>query len=276
MSRDEFNPVAREIPFDNEGTPLISEETRAAILEVFANASGPKGRLPILYWEFYTYANNYLYYGGQTKSNETPFVSGNEAILNEIAVAGRVNSINSNALWSIYRIDRNSIPTTGAITPSFGSLATVVNQGLTYHESDYPYSGTTRVTINLVNNGPSLPLSFSEDVSTRTITIQLATNGASTITTTATQLRDAFRANNTIDQVWRITGTGGTLSVASIQCSGGSVGDEIAAIHLRNNSSNFRAGYEVQINPGDVLIGRCNVIDVGSISNMQMTGFVSY
>jgi hypothetical protein len=132
------------------------------------------------------------------------------------------------------------------------------------------------MTINLVNNGPSLPLAFTENLISRTLTIQLATNAGGLVTTTATQLRDAFRSNNSINQIWRITGTGGTLSVASFSCSGGSVGNEIAAIHLRNNSSNYRDGYDVTLNAGDVLIGFCVTIDNGSISNMQMTGFVSY
>lgn len=274
--RSWIKDVAQSIFFDSSTSDLTSDNVQDAIAETFSNASGPKGRLPVLYWEFSTFNNNYLYHGGQTKSNETPFVSGSEGVFNEIAVAGRVNSANSNALWTIYRVDEASVPSTGSVTPSFGSLASVTNQGLTWYESDYPYTGTTRVTINLVNNGASLPLVFSEDVGTRTITVQLATNGGGSVTTTATQLRNAFRANSTIDQVWRITGTGGTLSTASFQCSGGSVGDEIAAIHLRANSSNYRAGLDIQLNPGDVLIGRCNTVDTGSISNMQMTGFVSY
>lgn len=250
--------------------------TIGIFVEDISAINGPKGRLPILYWEFSTNANNYLYYGGQTKSNETPFVSGSDGLFNEIAVAGRVNSVDSNALWTIYRVPASAVPVFGSITPAFGSLATVTNQGLTYYEADYPYVGSTRMTINLVNNGASLPLSFSENVNTRTLTIQLATNGGGTITTTATQLRDAFRSNKTIQQIWRITGTGGTLSAASFVCSGGSLGDEIAAIHLRANSSNYRANYAVVINPGDVLIGRCIIVDTGSISNMQMTGFISY
>lgn len=275
--RGSSTQVAKSTPFDPSSTALISKNTQDAIEETFANASGPKGRLPVLYWEFSTFANNYLYYGGQTKSNETPFVSGNEGIFEEIAVSGRVNSANSNVLWTIYRVDKNSIPTTGAITPSFGSVATATNQGLTYHEADYPYLGTTRMTIELVNNGASLPITFTEDLVNRTLTIQLATNAGGAVTTTATQLRDAFRANNEINQIWRITGSGGSaLSTATFQCSGGSLGDEIAAIHLRANSSNFRAGYDVTINPGDVLIGRCTTVDTGSISNMQMSGFVSY
>lgn len=274
--RDDLGQVAGQIPFDPSTSDLTSEDTQSAIVETFENASGPKGRLPILFWEFSTYANNYLYHGGQVKSNETPFVSGSEGLFNEIAVAGRMTSANSNALWTIYRVDVGSIPLSGSITPSFGSLASVTNQGLTWYESDYPYAGTTRVTINLVNNGPSLPLTFSEDLGTRTITVQLATNGGGSVTTTASDLVTAFRQDNTIDQVWRVTGGGGTLSTASIQCSGGSVGDEIAAIHLRANSSNYRADLEIDINPGDVLLARCNTVDTGSIASMQLTGFVSY
>lgn len=270
---------AEETPFDNT-TPgaagLTSNETQAAIEEVYSNANGPKGRLPITYWEFTTNSNNYLYYGGQSKSNETPFVSGNDGNFNEIAVAARVNSSGSNTLWAIYRVPKGLVPVMGVITPTFGSLATVTNQSLTYEESEYPYTGSTRVSISLVNNGASLPLTFSEDLVARTVTIQLATNAGGTVTTTATQLRDAFRLNNTISQIWRITGTGGTLSVASFTCAGGSLGDEIAAIHLRANSSNYRSGYNVAMNPGDILIGRCVLQDIGSMSNMQMTGFVSY
>lgn len=270
-------PVAKQIPFDNDGTPIVSEETEGAIKEAYQIGSGPKGRLPVLYWEFSTTNNNFLFHGGQTKSHETPFVSGNHGVFNEIAVAGRLNSLNSNALWVIYRVPRSSVPLLGAVSPSVGSLSSVTNQGLTYEEADYPYAGTTRVTINLVNNGANLPLSFSENIVTRTVTIQLATNGGGAVTTTATQLRNAFRSNNTINQIWRIYGTGNSpLSVASIVCSGGSVGDEIAAIHLRANSSNYRDKYSVNIDPGDVLIGKCLLLDSGSISNMQMTGFISY
>lgn len=274
--RGSSTQVAASVPFDNSTNDLVSDNTQDAIEETFENASGPKGRLPIMFWEFSTYANNYLYYGGQIKSNEAPFVSGNDGIFNEIGVAGRMTSANSNALWALYRVSAVSVPTSGTITPNTGTLASVTNQGLTWEEGDYPYPGTTRVTINLVNNGASLPLTFSEDVVARTITVQLATDGGGTVTTTATDLLNAFRENNTIKQIWRVTGGGGTLSTASIQCSGGSVGDEIAAIHLRANSSNFRDGYEVNINSGDVLLARCVIFDVGSIAAMQTTGFVSY
>lgn len=274
--RDQYNPVAESVPFDNSSNGFTSEEVQSAIEETFQATSGPKGRLPVVYWEFSTFANNYLYFGGQTKSNQSPFVSGNNGVLNEISVSGRVNTSNSNAFWTIYRVDKNSVPTTGSVTPSFGSLATASNQGLTYYEGDYPYSGSTRVTIELVNNGNSLPLTFSENKTTKTVTIQLATDGGGNVTTTATQLRNAFRANNTINLLWRIRGSGGTLSTGTFQCSGGSVGDEIASIQLRANSSNFKDELDVDINPGDVLIARCNTVDTGSISNMQLTGFVSY
>lgn len=276
MSRIKKSDVAESIPFNNTDTDLISENVQNAIEETFENANGPKGRLPMFFWEFNTFSNNYLYHGGQVKSNESPFVSATEGIFNEISVAGRATSANSNALWAIYRLDSASAPTSGNVMPSFGSVATIVNQGLTWEEGDFPYPGTIRVTINLVNNGPSLPLTFSEDVSLRTITVQLATNGGGSVTTTATQLRDAFRSNNTINQIWRITGTGGTLSPTSIQCSGGSVGNEIAAIHMRANGSNFRSGYDVIIDPGDILLTRCLIVDVGSIASMNVTGFVSY
>ena len=129
----------------------------------------------------------------------------------------------------------------------------------------------------MVNNGASLPLAFDEDLTTRTITVQLATDGGGTVTTTANDLLNGFRANNTIKQVWRVTGGGGSvLTTGSFQCSGGSVGDELATIHLRANSSNYKAGYNIVINPGDVLLARCTTIDVGSVASMQVSVFVSY
>lgn len=281
---------------DNSGNPLLlldpdfsalvtlqdqstsdGEWTVGIFVDNINSVNGPKGRLPAFFWEYNTFANNYLYHGGQIKSNESPFVSGNEGILNEIGVAGRMATVNSNALWTVYRILAANVPSSGSITPNLGSLASVTNQGLTWYEAEYPYTGSTRVTVNLVNNGPSLPLAFSENVNTRTVTVQLATNGSGTATTTATQLRDAFRANKTIKQIWRVTGTGGSaLSTASISCSGGSLGDEIASIHLRANSSNYRAGYSVVINPGDIILARCDIVDVGNISSMQVSVFLSY
>lgn len=277
MTYVKVTPVAQSVPFDNDTNGFTSGEVQSAIEEVNLTASGPKGRLPVMFWEFSTYSNNFLYYGGQVKSNEAPFCSSNTGLLNEVAVAGRMTTVNSNALWAFYRVLAASVPTSGNISLSYGSVASVTNQTLVYEESDYPYVGTTRVSISLVNNGPSLPLSFSENIGARTVTIQLATNGGGTVTTTRTQLRDAFRANKTIQQIWRITGSGGTvLSAATFSCAGGSVVNEIAAIHLRANSSNYKQNYEIVINPGDIVLARCVTLDVGTISAMQTTAFVSY
>lgn len=163
-----------------------------------------------------------------------------------------------------------------AVAPSFGTLPTVTNQSLTYTEADFPYVGSTRVTINLVNNGASLPLSFSENLTTKVVTIQLATNGSGVITTTATQLRDAFRLNTTITLIYKVVGTGGTLTTASFSTSGGTVGNAIGAVFMRAKPWGRTSNYDVDLAPGDFLVGRVFEQDIGSFSPSSMTAFISF
>lgn len=262
MRRDVYIPVANSVPFDPDNTPFVSENVQDALVEAYGTAA-LQSRSPLLYWEFNSNSNTYLYLAGQTKSNNAPYVVPKDAFLREVGVTARVTTNPSSAFYTIYN--------SAAINAiSLGTLPTVTNQALTYHESDYPYVGSTRVTINLVNNGPSLPLTFSEDPITRIVTIQLATNAGGNITTTATQLRNAFRNNSSIKLIWRIVGTGGTpLTTASIITAGGTVGDAIGSIFLRANT--FALGfYDTPVSQFGLISVQCSTRDFGSIADTSV------
>jgi hypothetical protein len=229
-----------------------------------------KPRSSVFFWDWNS-SPIYLYLFGQVRSNELPFAIGQEATLRELTCAGKINTATANAFYALYRV------LDPATVPTLGVLPSVVNQGLTYEESDFPYAGTSRVTINIVNNGPSLPLAFSENTTTKTVTIQLATNGGGTVTTTRTQLRDAFRLNTTISLIYAINGTGGTvMTTASISTTGGSVGNAIGSVFMRAKAWGFREGYEVELSPGNFLIGRVDDQDVGTFSPSSLTAFISF
>lgn len=267
--RDEYNPVANEIPFDNSTNGFTSDNVQNAIEEIPIVATD-KPRAAIFFWDWNSNPI-YLYIYGQVRSNELPFAIGQQAKLRELTCGGKQNNVDANALFALYKV------TDPSVAPNLGSLPSVTNQGLTYTESDFPYPGSTRVTINLVNNGPSLPLAFSENLSTKTVTIQLATNGAGNVTTTRTQLRDAFRLNTTITLIYKITGSGNNIvSPASFTTSGGNAGDAIGAVFMRAKPWGSRTGYNASIQPGNFLIGRIFDEDIGSFSPSSMTAYISF
>lgn len=265
-------PQDFDVPFDPTGTSYnpTTQTVRAALLESLLIAEG-KPRNSISYWDWNS-DPIYLYGIGQTRSNEAPWPIAANAKLREISCTGGIDTATANALFALYLLPAGVVR-----NPVLGTLPTVVNQGLTYTESDFPHSGTTRVTINLVNNGPSRPLTFSENTLTRVVTIQLATNGSGVVTTTRTQLRDAFRANTTITLIYKITGTGGTiLAPASIITTGGSVGEAIGAVFMRSKATGFKAGYNTNIVAGQSLVGRVFDQDIDGFSPTAMVANISY
>lgn len=271
MSSKRGNPtqVAESVPFDNSTNGFVADNVQAAIEET-PGVAVDKPRAPIFFWNWNSNPI-YLYLFGQVRSNELPFVVAQTAKLRELSCGGRQNNTNANVMFAIYKV------TDPTATPSFGSLSSVTNQGLTYEEGDFPYAGSTRVTIELVNNGPSLPLAFSEDLNTRTVTIQLETNGSGTPITSRTELRDAFRLNSDITLIYAINGSGGTnLTPATFQTTGGSAGDAIGSVFMRAKSWGRRDGYEVSLQPGDFLIGRVFDQDRGSFSPSSMIAYISF
>jgi hypothetical protein len=268
--RDEFQQVASSVPFDSDNNAFVSDNVQGAIEESVLLAEG-KPRAFIYFWEWNTNATpKFFYKFGQVRSDDGPFVVAVPSRLRELTCGGKLNNANANASFTIYKNDTGVAPTT------FGSRAQVVSQGLTFIEGDFPYTGTTRVQINLVNNGPSLPLVFSEDIFTRIITVQLATNAGGVVTTTRTQLRDAFRLNNTISLLYAIDGTGGTaMTTENIVCSGGSVVEEIASVFMRAKSWGLRE-FNIQLNPGDFLYMRNDNQNVASFGNPDTVAYISF
>lgn len=267
---DDFTPVAEQIPFDNENTSFTSEDVQNALEEAVTLAEG-KPRAFVAYWDWNSNPI-YMYLFGQTRSNEVPFPVASDSILREMSCSGDQNNVDASVMFALYRTD-------GSEPSNFGTLAEVTNQQVTYQEGDLPYVGTTRVTIELVNNGASLPLAFSEDEATRTVTIQLATDGSGNPTTTKNQLRSAFRLNSDIKLIYSInyTGSGATvLSTASFTCSGGDPGDAIGTVFMRATNVGFREGYSVLIPQGDALIGRVLEEDRNSFSPTGMIAFLSF
>lgn len=268
MRRDVYTPVAESVPFDNSTNGYTSDNVQDAIIET-GGIAVLQSRAPLLYWEYNSNAGVYLYLAGQTKSNNVPYIVPKEAYLREIGVTARVTTNPSSAFYTVY-----STTAINSITP--GVLPTVTNQTLVYEESDFPHAGVPRVTINLVNNGPSLPLTFSENTTTRVVTIQLATNGAGVVTTTRTQLRNAFRNNNTITLIWRITGTGGAvMTPASFSTAGGTVGSAIGSVFLRANSFAI-SYYDRLINPLSLICVQCTFLDFGSIADTSVQVTLNY
>jgi hypothetical protein len=266
-------PVARQVPFDPTGTPMTSLDVNSGIIESYNSGSAALGAGRYIYgfWEFTGNASTYLYGIGQVKTSDAPFVIARNLILTEITAGLNANATGANIFFAIYRTVGTNV-----VLPTIGSLASATNQALTYQEGDFPYTGTTRVTVNIVNNGPSLPLAFSENTTARTVTIQLATNGGGTVTTTRTQLRDAFRLNTTITQIYSINGTGGTIMTpASFTLAGGAAGNAIASIFTRNREVQYRTNYNVNLAPGDQLFGYTLSVDNGSFSQIGVQTFMN-
>lgn len=262
--------VAESIPFDNEGTNFVSEDVQNALEEAVTLAEG-KPRAFVAYWDWNSNPI-YLYLFGQTRSNEVPFAIAVDSKLREMSCSGDQNNVDASVIFAVYN-------TNGSAPSNFGTLATAVDQQVTYEEGDLPYTGTTRVTVELVNNGANLPLAFSEDLNTRTFTVQLATNGSGTPTTTKGQLRAAFRLNTDIQLIYSInySGSGNTvLSPATVVCSGGDPGDAVGTVFMRATNTGFREGYDVDLPQGSALVGRVLKQDRGSFSPTGMTTFISF
>lgn len=262
--------VASSIFFDSEDNSFTSDNVQDALEEAVTLAEGVP-RAFVSYWDWNSNPI-YLYLFGQTRSNEVPFTAAVDSKLREMSCSGDQNNVDASVMFALYRTD-------GSEPSNFGTLAEATNQQVTYQEGDLPYTGTTRVTVELVNNGASLPLSFSEDESTRTFTIQLETDGSGNPVTTKNDLRSAFRLNTDIKLIYSInyTGSGSTvLSTASFTCSGGDAGDAIGTVFMRATNTGFREGYDVDIAQGEALIGRVLEEDRNSFSPVGMIAFLAF
>lgn len=268
--RGSSSQVASSVPFNNDATSFTSNNVQDALEEAVTLAEG-KPRAFVAYWDWNSNPI-YLYLFGQTRSNDVPFPVASDSILREMSCSGDQNNVDASVMFALYS-------TNGAEPTNFGTLAEATNQQVTYQEGDLPYVGTTRVTVELVNNGPNLPLTFNENLNTRTFTIQLETNGAGTVLTTKDDLRSAFRLNTDIELVYSInySGSGSTiLSAASFVCSGGDAGDAIGTVFMRATNVGFREGYSVLIPQGSALIGRVLEEDRNSFSPVGMIAFLSF
>ncbi len=262
--------VASSIFFDSENNDFTSDNVQDALEEAVTIAEGVP-RAFVSYWDWNSNPI-YLYLFGQTRSNEVPFTAAVNSKLREMSCSGDQNNVDASVMFALYKTD-------GSEPGNFGTLAEVTNQQVTYQEGDLPYTGTTRVTIELVNNGSNLPLDFSEDESTRTVTIQLETDGAGNPQTTKNDLRSAFRLNADIKQIYSINyiGSGTTvLSPASFTCSGGDEGDAIGTVFMRATNTGFREGYDVDIAQGEALIARVLEEDRNSFSPVGMIAFLAF
>jgi hypothetical protein len=224
-------PVAVSTPFNNSTNGFVATNVQAAIEEV-KNISSIRSRAILL--AYATAIPSWMRIFGNYTCDGAPYIFPVTGTLKDITITGSANSPEANQMISFYIVN---VGITYPLTPTLGTLATATNQGLTWYEGDFPYTGTTRISVSLVNNGASKPLTFSENTTAKTVTVQLATNASSVITTTATELRNAFRTNSTITQIYKITGSGNTaLTTASFTCSGGAAGDVAAAIFCRASS----------------------------------------
>lgn len=270
MSQYIKTEVAASIPFDNSTNGFQSDNVQGAIEETILKAEG-KPRLPLFFWDWSTTADiQYLYFIGQIRCSDMPFIAPLTFRLRELTFTGKLNNVNANVFFGIYK-------TNGSL-PNLGSLPQVTNQTLTYIEGDFPYPNTQRVTINLVNNGPNLPLTFSENTQTRTVTIQLATNNQGQVTTTRTQLVTAFQnvPANTITLLYAINGSGTQIvNPATFSTSGGNVGNAITSIFTRAQS--YRVRYNnIMITPNDYLYVVKTNQNVASYNNPFITLYLSF
>ena len=262
--------VARTVPFDNTNTNFQSENVQNALEEAVTLAEG-KPRAFVAYWDWNSNPI-YLYLFGQTRSNDVPFPVASDSILREMSCSGDQNNVDASVIFALYR-------TTGGEPTNFGTLPEAVNQGMTFKEGDLPYAGTTRVTVEIVNNGANLPLAFSENLTTRTVTIQLETDGAGNSQTSRNELRNAFRLNTDITLLYSInvnSGGGSTVTPATFTCSGGDAGDAIGTVFMRATNVGFREGYSVLVPQGSALIGRVLEEDRNSFSPVGMIAFLSF
>ncbi len=109
------------------------------------------------------------------------------------------------SLQSDLRLTDTFIP----VNTATGSVqATLTNQGVTYTAVNYGTGGNA-ITVTITNPGtPTQPLVIG--VSGNAITVSLATNGGSTVTTTATLLVAALNANSSVAALLVASGSGGS------------------------------------------------------------------
>jgi len=89
--RDKFTPVAEQVPFDNEGTVLVSDTTQEAILETLEKAAGfPRAGLALV--QNGTSSNGDLIsYSSLTA--DTPIVFPVNTQINEMTISNNRNSV---------------------------------------------------------------------------------------------------------------------------------------------------------------------------------------
>ena len=267
-------PVAEAVPSHSEnvtGLPASIEDVQSWLdwLTMQPNPNS-SSRFPLFFWERDSNPA-WLYFIGQSRSNEMPFIVSKPGKVKELAISGK-KSAQSNSMLTLYKKTAGSdIP----LSITEGVLASVNNSAgnVTFEEGDFPYSGTTRVTINIVNNGPSLPLVITEDIPSKTVTIQLVTDsGGNSITTAKGDLREAFRDNTDITLLWRITATNyNNVQPEALVCSGGTSGDVMCSIFMRNKESFYKENLDISLAAGDMIGARCWQADRNDHYPIQLT-----
>lgn len=260
----EIDLSAINVSYDNTYTGLSATTVQDAIDSV----SGDKiGDTQSTFWDYSVSSGGaWLYCNGQLRGNGTPFISPKAGSLDLVTAVGVPNntSTGSSIHFGIYKFTAGSVPT-------LGTLPTYTRDYVIYTGSEF-YGST--VTVILKNNGVSKPLAFSEDLSTKTVTIQLATNSSGTVTTTSTTLVTAFRLENTITLIWKMNLGAGSqiLTPGTFTIGNGTQGNSVGSIILRGNACYSRVkSLSIPLSILDAIAVYVLPYDNGSYSNVSVT-----
>lgn len=170
---------------------------------------------------------------GILQSNYQPPLAKDIALYkNQVFFANTTNKYN--LVLNLITGEESSGPSDPGFTPS--TRATLLNQGITY-TAVRPGTVGNAITIALIN--PALPSqSLSISVVNSAISISLATDGGSAITTTATQLVAALGANAAASALVTASGAG-AIALSALAATALSTGTNGTILNFESDGSDF-------------------------------------
>lgn len=145
--RDDFTPVAEQVPFDNDGTTFVSEDTRAAIIEARETAAGfPRAGLSLV--------QNGLQSSGDLVSYshltpQTPIVFPVNTQLNELTFSNNRNSIECDLeIWD-GGVSGGTLVKTVNISTGAGN----VSQAVDLNADNLTFSAGDEIQIRYIDQG---------------------------------------------------------------------------------------------------------------------------
>lgn len=90
--RDDYNPVASEVPYDNSSSGLTADDTQGAIDEAYASAANASRGPTICGFDGTASSGRYLEFYANNPSNNNPFVVAEPVQLIALSISASSNS----------------------------------------------------------------------------------------------------------------------------------------------------------------------------------------